>query len=561
MLNFKEYPDYIETELTGKHLMTVAQLNKGTAFSLEERQQFGLLGKLPSRIETLEEQTKRAYVQYQAYQSDLQKHIYLNNLHDKNQVLFYTLINDHLTEMIPYIYTPIIATAVQQFSREFRQSRGLYINYEDKDNIDKIFDNRSNPEIELIVVTDGEGVLGIGDQGIGSINIPIAKLMVYTLCAGINPLRTLPIYLDVGTSNPTHLNDPFYLGQRHPRIRGQEYDDFIARFVETIQRKFPKVFLHWEDFGRNNARRILDSYQHEICTFNDDIQGTGVVTLAAILAGVKQAGGNFNQQRIIIFGAGTAGTGIADQIYAALRRNGLNEKEARECFWLVDRPGLLTTNCEELTISQKPYARTANEVKHWQRTSDGRIDLAEVVKNIHPTILIGSSAQRGSFTKEIIQSMAQFVEQPIILPLSNPTEYAEAVPPDLLEWTNGKALIATGSPFPAVNYRGKEYRISQCNNAFAFPGIGLGVIATQARLLSDDMIWAACHALSDTKTDGILPSFNQAQETALNIAVAVAKQAIEEKLHRIEIKEDIVAHIKSMMWTAKYLPLRLKSHS
>jgi len=551
MLPCKEFRDHIETSLTGKQIMTVPQLNKGTAFSQKERVEFGLLGKLPARIETLEEQVERAYLQFAEYNSDLQKHIYLNNLHDKNQVLFYSLISKNIAEMVPLIYTPCVGIAVEQFSHEFRQARGLFINYEERGHIDAILDNRSNPEIDLIVVTDGESVLGIGDQGVGSINIPIAKLMLYTLCAGISPLRTLPIYLDTGTNNSSHFNDPLYLGWRHARISGEKYDEFINTFVDAVQRKFPRAFLHWEDFGRDNARRILDRYENNICTFNDDIQGTGAVTLAALLSAVKQAETDLTQQRIIIFGAGTAGTGIADQICSAMQRSGLSEKEAREKFWLVDRQGLLLNNDGNLTSGQKPYAKNPEEYHDI-------ITLAEIVKQIKPTILIGCSSQAGAFTEAIIKNMAENTKRPIIFPLSNPTQKAEATPENLLHWTDGRALIATGSPFSPVNYKGKIYPIAQCNNALVYPGIGLGVLAVRSKLLTDNMLWAACLALSKFSTHALLPGLDQARETALAIAIAVADQAIKENLQRVVIEKDLPKHIQSTMWQPKYMPLRFK---
>jgi malate dehydrogenase (oxaloacetate-decarboxylating) len=537
--SFKECEGYIETTLSGKNIMTTPQLNKGTAFTAEELETFGLLGKVPSRIETLEEQVKRAQLQLAEYEDDLQKHIYLNNLHDKNQVLFYKLVSDRLVDFFPLIYTPHVATVVQEFSHEFRQARGLFISYEHRDQIEDILDNRTNPEIDLIVVTDGEGVLGIGDQGVGSINIPIAKLMVYTLCAGISPLKTLPIYLDVGTNNQKLLDDPYYLGMRHPRITGKAYDDFIAAFIKAVEKKFPKAFLHFEDFGRNNARRILDTYQHKIRCFNDDIQGTGAAALAAVLSAIKKANSSLDKQRILIFGAGTAGTGIADQIYRAMRRYHLSEKEAREKFWLVDRFGLITDNTPDLTDAQKPYAR---------RDATTLSDLAEIIDDVKPTILIGCSAQHGKFTEQVVTAMAKYNEYPIIFPLSNPTEKSEATPADLLKWTKGRALIATGSPFKPVNYNGKTYVISQCNNSLVYPGIGLGVIASRPTLFTDDMLWAACVALSELSGDALLPTLDHSRESAVKIAAAIAKVA--------GMEGDVESHIQKMMWEPRYVPLR-----
>lgn len=571
MLDFKIVKDkktneeWIETSLTGKLLLNIPQLNKGTAFSEEERHVFGLLGKLPAQIESLEEQAKRAYLQYQAYiNTPLQQNIYLNNLHDKNQVMFYKLVSDHLAELLPLIYTPIVGTAVKEYSREFRQARGLYIAYPYRDRIDEILDNRSHPEIDLIVVTDGEGILGIGDQGIGGMDIPIAKLMVYTLCAGINPLRTLPIMLDVGTNNQKLLDDPLYLGLRHKRISGKDYDDFIAQFIAAVNRKFPHVFLQWEDFGRDNARRNLELYRNQLCSFNDDVQGTAVVALAALIAAVKSIHSTLQEQRIVIFGAGTAGTGVADQICAAMVREGLSEEDARKRFWLIDRTGLLLRHSPNLTSSQLPYVRERAEIMDWNLDADSNISLLETIKNIKPTILIGCSAQKGAFTKTVIEELMKYQQYPIIFPLSNPTECAEAEPTDIIHWTQGKALIATGSPFEDVNYQGRTIRVTQCNNALAFPGIGLGVLAVKAKRLSDGMLWAACQALSQnapilTDTNGLLlPDLSHARKVAQQIARAVAHQAREEGLAQITEDQDIAQRIDHLTWSPRYIPLRKK---
>ncbi len=396
MLDFKINRDkqtgelFIETSICGKLLLTTPQLNKGTAFTYDERQIFGLLGKLPNRVESLDEQVKRAYFQFLSYSSRLQQNIYLNNLHDKNQVIFYKLLRRHLGEMLPVVYTPIVGTAVKQFSREYRQPRGLYIAYPDRNHIDEIINNRSNPEIDLIVVTDGEGVLGIGDQGIGGMDIPVAKLMVYSLC-GIDPTRTLPIFLDVGTNNQELLDDPFYLGYPHLRIHGKQYDDFIQTFVNSIHKHFPNAFLHWEDFGRGNARRILDEFQDKICTFNDDIQGTGAVTLAALLAATDITGINFEKHKIVVYGAGSAGTGISDQIVDALIRHGLSEEKAYDRFWLIDRQGLLIEDDSELTDAQINFARKKKDISNWDMVDKKVPSLSDTIRNVKPTILIGCS--------------------------------------------------------------------------------------------------------------------------------------------------------------------------
>ena len=557
----------LETSLTGQPLLTTPQLNKGTAFTLEERKTFKLLGKLPFRIETLEEQVARAYKQYNGYATRLQQHIYLNNLHDKNQVLFYKLVSQHLKEMLPTIYTPIVGTAVKQYSQEFRQPRGIYLSYSEREHMEEILLNRSNPKIDLIVVTDGESILGIGDQGIGGIDIPIAKLMVYTLCGGLNPSKTLPIFLDVGTNNETLLNDPFYLGWRHPRIKGAEYEAFIEQFVETVQSLFPKAFLHWEDFGRENARNILEKYQHEICTFNDDIQGTGVVALSALLSGVKVTQTPLTEHRIIVNGAGSAGTGISDQIHEALCRQGLSPEEAYKRFWLVDRQGLLVSNDPNLNESQRPYARPFDEVASWgtqTATGESFISLADTVKHVHPTVLIGCSAQGGAFTHEILKDMASHCSQPIVLPLSNPTEHCEATPNDILKATDGRALIATGTPFDSVEWDNKARDIAQCNNALAFPGIGQGILSSRSSRLTKDILWAACEALSEQSPAlkdseaPLLPCLDEAQTVGKNIAKAVARQAIKENLSSLspEEQKNIDHIVERHFWKPQYLPCK-----
>jgi malate dehydrogenase (oxaloacetate-decarboxylating) len=571
MLDFKVCYDkkagehFIETSICGKHLLNTPQLNKSTAFSHEERLEFGLLGKLPSRIETLDEQVNRAYQQYSHYTTRLQQNIYLNNLHDKNQILFYKLLNCHLNEMLPTIYTPIVGTAVKQFSKEYRQPRGLYISHADQAHLDIILSNRSNPEIDLIVVTDGEGVLGIGDQGIGGMDIPVAKLMVYSLCGGIDPTRTLPIFLDVGTNNQALLADPMYLGCRHNRIPVEQYDQFIENFVQSTHKHFPNAFLHWEDFGRDNGRRILEKFANKICTFNDDIQGTGAVTLSALLAGCGVTGTRLEQQRIVIYGAGSAGTGIGDQIVDAMIRCGLSKKEAYARFWLIDRQGLLMTSDQTLTKEQKPFARQPNEIVQWATGNDKYPTLAETVRQIKPTILIGCSAQAGAFSQDIIETMSAHCERPIIFPLSNPDEKCEAHPADILNWTNGKALIATGTSFADVKYKNHLFQIAQCNNALIFPGLGLGLIAVQAQRLTQDILWAASLALSEhspSKHDSflpLLPSLSDAQTVAKHIAVAVAQAAIQTSVAQINQEKNLEKLIHDSFWEPRYLSYRKKN--
>lgn len=571
MLHFKHsidsgtHEEYLEIPLQGKPLLSTPQLNKGTAFTEHERLVFGLMGKLPSRVESLEEQATRSYEQYLAFSDPVNRSIYLHNLHNINQVLFYYLVSQHLQEMLPIIYTPTVGISVQNFSREYRRARGLYITYSEQEHMDSILDNRTNPDIELIVVTDGEGVLGIGDQGIGAIDISIAKLMVYTLCAGIEHIHTLPIQLDVGTNNPTLLSDPFYLGLRQKRIEGPQYDAFVDRFVQTIKKKFPNALLHWEDFGRQNGWRLLEKYKNQLCTFNDDIQGTGAVALATVLAAIKHKKESLLDQKIVIFGAGSAGTGIADQIREAMIREGASFEEATRCFWLLDRQGLIhqtRSDFEELIPALKTYARSQVDMQNWMRDpSSAYIGLADVINNLRTTILIGCSAQSGAFTENIVRSMASKVEKPIILALSNPTNKIEALPEDLIAWTNGSVLIATGSPFPPVKFNGIEKVISQCNNALIFPGLGLGMIAVKAKHCTDNLLWAACDALSDfspINTDSnapLLPGINQAREVAYAVALRVAQQAHRDGLSQISLaEEDLPQLIAKKMWIPRYLP-------
>jgi malate dehydrogenase (oxaloacetate-decarboxylating) len=555
---------YLETSIHGKLLLTVPQLNKGTAFTLRERLEFGLQGKLPTHIDTLAEQVERAYEQCTNYNSRLQQNIYLNNLHDKNQIVFYKLVSEHLAELLPIIYTPTVGDAVISFSRKYRQARGIYMSYPDREYLDQVLDNRSNPEIDIVVLTDGEAVLGIGDQGIGGMDIPIAKLMVYTLCGGINPNRAMPMVIDVGTDNQELLNDPDYLGWKHPRLRGKAYDDFMAHVVNTIRQKLPDAFIHWEDFGTKNARDLLERYREQFCTFNDDIQGTGATTLAAILAACKALKQKLTDQRIVIFGAGAAGCGIADQIAEGLVAEGLSAEDARKHIWLVDRPGLLVDDLADLRSCQLPYVRSGQEVADWHAEDLQNINFLDVVYNVKPTILIGCSAQGGAFTREVVQQMALGTKHPIILPLSNPTNRSEAEPENIMQWTQGKALIATGSPFAPVHYQGSVYEVAQCNNYRIFPGIGLGVIACKPSQLSRGMLLAACHALAESApvlknlAAPLLPGVENAESIAKRIAYAVGIQAINEGLCSITPSEELQQKILDNYWVPAYLPYRRK---
>ena len=553
----------IHTALCGKALLNIPQINKGTAFSEAEREQFKLFGKLPHAVETLQQQVDRAYLQYQRKTTPMAKNVYLNELHSRNTTVFYKLVSQHLAEMLPIVYTPTVGEAVKCYSEEFRKPRGLYIAYPDRHRIREMLRNRTNPDIDIIVTSDAEGVLGIGDQGVGGIYIPVAKLMVYTLCGGIDPNKHLPIYLDVGTNNDALLNDPMYLGWRHKRITGEEYDEMMALFVDAVKAEFPGLFLHWEDFGRDNARRNLERFQDELCTFNDDMQGTAAVTLSALLSASKAAKVTFTDQKIVIFGAGTAGAGIADQIKACMMQQGLSEAEALDRFWLIDRFGLLVDDMESLVDFQKPYARTRADVQAWATDESGAITLAEVVKHVNPTTLIGCSTCHGAFTESIIKDMAAHTDKPIIFPLSNPTPLAEADPNDLLKWTEGKALIATGSPFNDVTYNGEKRTIAQCNNALVFPGLGLGIVATKSRHLTDNMLFAACYSLSehapihgDAKAP-LLPPINEAPNVSFDIGVAVAKQAIEDGVAKTP-ERGIEGEINYIQWQPEYPEMRFE---
>ncbi|WP_243521522.1 oxaloacetate-decarboxylating malate dehydrogenase [Bacillus pseudomycoides] len=548
----------LETTLRGVEVLATPLLNKGVAFTKEEREELGLKGLLPPAVLTLDEQARRAYEQFCSQPDDLLKNVYLTALHDRNEVLFYRLLTDHLREMLPIVYTPTVGVAIQRYSHEYRKPRGVYLSINDPSGIEEAFTNigATAENTDLIVVTDGEGILGIGDWGVGGINIAIGKLAVYTAAVGIDPSRVLPVILDVGTNREDLLNNPFYIGNRHPRITGEVYDEFIDTFVKTVYDKFPQALLHWEDFSSRNARRILDKYRDQVCTFNDDIQGTGAVSLAAVLSAVKASSVPLCEHRVVVFGAGTAGIGIADQVRDAMVRTGLSEQEANERFWCIDRNGLLTDNMKELLDFQLPYARKESEVNEWGQ--DSMIGLAEVVKRVRPTILIGTSTVASAFTEGIVKEMASHVERPIILPMSNPTPLAEAKPVDLIRWTEGRALVATGSPFEPVTYNGVTYVIGQSNNALIFPGLGLGTIVVRASVMTDGMFAAAAEAVTsmvDTSQPGapILPEVEELRNISEIVAIEVAKAAVAEGVAREELSDnDIRKAVKEAMWQPIY---------
>ncbi|SME38163.1 putative NAD-dependent malic enzyme 2 [Bacillus mobilis] len=552
----------LETTLRGVEVLSTPLLNKGVAFTQEEREELGLKGLLPPAVLTLEEQARRAYEQFCSQPDDLLKNVYLTALHDRNEVLFYRILTNHLREMLPIVYTPTVGVAIQRYSHEYRKPRGVYLSINDPSGIEEAFANigATAENIDLVVVTDGEGILGIGDWGVGGINIAIGKLAVYTAAVGIDPSRVLPVILDVGTNREELLNNPFYIGNRHPRITGEAYDEFIDTFVQAVNKQFQKALLHWEDFSSRNARKILDKYRHDICTFNDDIQGTGAVSLAAVLSAVKASGVPLSEHRVIVFGAGTAGIGIADQVRDAMVRVGVSEEESYKRFWCIDRNGLVTDNMEDLLDFQMPYARKEAEVSEWKQNDV--IGLAEVVKHVKPTILIGTSTVAGAFKEEIIKEMASHVERPIILPMSNPTPLAEAKPVDLIEWTEGKALVATGSPFEPVTYNGVTYVIGQSNNALIFPGLGLGTIVVRASVMTDGMFAAAAEAVAsmvDTSQPGapILPEVEELRNISEMVAIEVAKVAVAEGVARENLSDnDIKIAVKEAIWEPEYRQIK-----
>ncbi|WP_445374309.1 NAD-dependent malic enzyme [Photorhabdus tasmaniensis] len=515
---------------SGPILLEFPLLNKGSAFTEAERGNFNLHGLLPEAVETIEEQAERAYRQYLDFKNDADKHIYLRNIQDTNETLFYRLLDAHLSEMMPIIYTPTVGEACEHFSDIYRRARGLFISYPNKTHIDDMLQNATKQNVKVIVVTDGERILGLGDQGIGGMGIPIGKLSLYTACGGISPAYTLPVVLDVGTNNPQRLNDPLYMGWRHPRITGAEYDEFVDEFIQAVKRRWPNVLLQFEDFAQKNAMPLLDRYRHEICCFNDDIQGTAAVTLGSLIAASRAAGRQLKDQTVTFLGAGSAGCGIAEQIVAQMKSEGLNEEQARARIFMVDRFGLLTDKLPNLLDFQNKLVQKSDSLAKWDVNSDS-ISLLDVVRNAKPTVLIGVSGQAGLFTEEIIREMHKHCARPIVMPLSNPTSRVEARPEDIINWTDGAALVATGSPFNPVKYKDQEYPIAQCNNSYIFPGIGLGVIASGAKLVTDGMLMTASRILADCSplakkgTGPLLPLIDDIQEVSRKIAKQVAKEA------------------------------------
>ena len=554
----------METTARGHAVLSSPMLNKGTAFTAEERTALRLTGLLPPYISTLEAQVKRAYIQYERLPDALSKNVYLTALHDRNEVLFYRLFSEHLREMIPIVNDLTVGMAMEQYHHECRRPRGVYLSIDHADRIEEAFGNLAlRPgDIDLIIATDAEQIPGIGDWGVGAIEVSIGKQAIYTAAGGINPARIIPVVLDVGTDRPSLLADPTYVGNRHARVRGERYEAFIGVYVDVVTKLFPNALLQWEDFAPATAGRLLDKYRDRICAFNDDMQGTGAITLAAAISAVRICGTALRNQRIVILGAGTAGVGIADQIRNTMAAEDLSREEAAKRFWFVDRQGLLTLGMDgELAHHQVPYARAPIESNSWDREGD-KVSLAEVVRRVRPTMLIGASSCSGAFTEAIVRQMSAHAERPIIFSLSTPAARAESTPANLIAWTDGRGLIATGSPFSPVTYKGVTYVIAQLNNAMLYPGLALGVIVSRARRISEGMFAAAASALSSLVTvrqpgASLLPHVDDLRSVSMTVAVAVAEAAGAEGLARVHLG-DLDQQVQDAMWQPEYRALCAK---
>ena len=547
--------------LSGQSLLDLPLLNKGTAFSIQERHELGLMGLLPPHVETIEEQVERCYQSFQLEPTDLEKHIFLRSLQDTNETLFYRLILENISEMLPIIYTPVVGEACQKFSQIYRRPRGLFISYPEKDDMHEILANCALSDVEAIVVTDGERILGLGDQGAGGMGIPVGKLSLYTAIGGIDPTTTLPIMLDVGTNNQDRLQDPNYIGWRHERVTGDDYDQFIETFVSAVMNAFPNALLQFEDFASRNASPILEKYRDRLCTFNDDIQGTAAVTTGTILAAVAATGKDLEEQRIVMLGAGSAGIGISNQLVATMMSMGMSEAEARSRFFVIDSHGLIHEGRTGLAPYKVPFQQKSSAIADWTRTDGDTISFEDTVRNARPTILVGVTGQPGVFTEEIVKEMASHCDRPILFPLSNPTSRCEADPQDLINWTRGTAIMATGSPFAPVHYEGQEFKIAQCNNSYIFPAMGLGVLASKARRVTDEMFMASAIALKEFSpalndpSGDLLPPLNNLRKLARHIAIAVALKAQEQGHAESTSREELERRIDEKMWQPNYRTL------
>jgi len=547
----------VRTALSGYELLNDPLLNKGTAFTEAERDAFELHGLLPPHVATLDYQVKRRLDAFRMLGSDMQKYVFLRGLQDSNETLFYALLTRNIEEMMPIVYTPTVGLGCQQFSSIFRKPRGLFLSYPHKADIRRILANPRFDKVEAIVVSDGERILGLGDQGAGGMGIPIGKLALYTVCAGLHPATTLPIILDVGTDSREHLDDPQYIGWQHERMRGDAYDAFVASFVAAVRERWPHVLLHWEDFAIGNANRLLARYRDSLCTFNDDIQGTAAIAVGTLLSAINVTATPLDEQRVEVFGAGSAGTGICALLLRAMVEAGLAEAEAKSRFYLVDRDGLLVEGMS-LQPFQAPFAQQRAALSSWTLAAPDRIGLGDVVVNARPTVLIGTSGQPHAFDEAVVRAMADRVRRPVIFPLSNPTERAEATPQELFEWTEGRAVIGTGSPFPPIERNGRPFRVDQTNNAYVYPGIGLGAIAAGARRISDGMFLAAARTMADlspAKHDpqaNLLPPLVRSRELSFRVAMAVAKQAQADGLADATSDEQRAAAVRAKMWEPVY---------
>ena len=552
---------YLYIPHAGPSLLETPLLNKGSAFSAKERARFNLTGLLPPRYETIEEQVERAYLQYNSFDEPLNKHIYLRAIQDNNETLFYRLIQSHIEEMMPIIYTPTVGDACEQFSDIYRSSRGLFISWEERDQIDDIVRNATKRKVKVIVVTDGERILGLGDQGIGGMGIPIGKLSLYTACGGISPAYTLPVMLDVGTNNEKLLNDPMYMGARHPRISQAEYDEFLDLFIRAVNRRWPEALIQFEDFAQPNAMPLLNRYRNEVCCFNDDIQGTAAVTLGTSLAACRMKQAKLSELKVVFVGAGSAGCGIAEMLIQQMVSEGLSDTEARKQIFMVDRYGLVMEGQEGLRDFQQRLQHTQEEIAEWSFSGEYPV-LLDVVNCAQPDVLIGVSGQPGLFTEHVVRAMKRHTELPIIFPLSNPSRQVEARPEQVIEWTDGEVVIATGSPFKPVEYEGNVYPVAQCNNSYIFPGIGLGVIASKARLISDEMLMAASNALANasplanTGEGELLPPLRKISALSRQIAFDVAKVAMQQGLALEQTDDNLLASIEKNYWRAEYRPYK-----
>lgn len=545
----------------GPSLLETPLLNKGSAFSQEERVSFNLAGLLPPRFETIEEQVDRAYRQYSCFHTNINKHIYLRAIHDNNETLFFKLVQENLAEMMPVIYTPTVGDACEQFSDIYRSSRGLFISYQDRYNIDDILRNATKNKVKVIVVTDGERILGLGDQGIGGMGIPIGKLSLYTACGGISPAYTLPVMLDVGTNNQKLLDDPMYMGSRHKRIDQDAYDEFLELFISAVKRRWPHVMLQFEDFAQPNAMPLLERYRNKICCFNDDIQGTASVTVGTLLAACRRKGVKLSQLKVAFVGAGSAGCGIAEQIITQMISEGISPMQARSQVFMVDRYGLLTQGMANLRDFQQKLVQNKLAVDDWNIAGE-YASLVEVMHGAKPDVLIGVSGQPGLFTEEVITTMQQYCPVPIIFPLSNPSRQVEATPSQVMNWTKGKAVVATGSPFEPVEYQGKQYPIAQCNNSYIFPGIGLGVISANINRITDEMLLvtsetlAAASPIANNEGEDLLPPLTAIAQLSKDIAFAISKVAFKQNLALEISDEELKAKIERNFWKPEYRQYR-----